>query len=79
MFAALVQVMTTQNRPAVLLRTKDVMAWLHVSRKTLERWRQSGDFPQPMKLGARTLAWRREAVEDWLDSRRVDDPADAPF
>ena len=30
MFAALVQVMTTQNRPAVLLRTKDVMAWLHV-------------------------------------------------
>jgi prophage regulatory protein len=30
-----------------------------------------GDFPQPVKLGARLVAWRESDVAEWLDSRET--------
>ena len=28
-----------------------------------------GDFPKPLKLGARGVAWREQEVLAWIDSR----------
>ena len=29
----------------------------------------SGDFPAPVKISARRVAWKSEEVQAWLDSR----------
>ena len=80
--------MTTREQP-VLLRMKDVTDLLSVSRRTVERWVQSGEFPAPLRLGGRSIGWHRVDVENWLEDLRweharnehmsaVEDP-DAPF
>ena len=28
-----------------------------------------GDFPAPVRLGARAVGWRRSDIEEWLNSR----------
>ena len=33
------------------------------------RWAKAGNFPSPIKLGARAIGWRRDEVEAWLASR----------
>ena len=30
-----------------------------------------GDFPRPVKLGQRAVAWRESDISDWIDSREV--------
>ena len=55
----------------VILRTRDVLALLGISRTTLWRRVQSGDFPAPVRLGgkgSRAVGWRREDVERWMEA-----------
>ena len=52
-----------------LLRQRDVLDLLQVSRATLTNWRKDGNFPAPRKLGPRVLAWRREDVDAWILSK----------
>ncbi|WP_319823847.1 AlpA family transcriptional regulator [Thalassovita sp.] len=54
-----------------LLRRPEVEARTGVSRSTLYDWMKRGEFPQPLKLGARLVAWREGDIDDWLDSREV--------
>ena len=54
-----------------LLRRPDVEARTGLSRSTLYDWMKRGDFPQPVKLGARMVAWRESDVTAWLDSRQT--------
>ena len=55
--------------PDSLLRRPEVEARTGLSRSTLYDWMKRGDFPQPVKLGARLVAWRESDVSAWLDSR----------
>ena len=52
-----------------ILRHKDVQAMFGISRTTLWRWVRDGHFPAPIKLTPRTVGWRENVVEEWLDSR----------
>ena len=52
-----------------LIRRPDVEARTGLSRSTLYEWMKRGDFPQPVKLGARLVAWRESDVAEWLVSR----------
>lgn len=52
-----------------LLRRPEVEARTGLSRSTLYAWMNNGDFPQPVKLGTRLVAWRESDVSNWLDSR----------
>ena len=54
---------------AQILRERDVLNMLGISKVTLWRWRRDGAFPQPIRLGPNSVAWRREAVDEWLASR----------
>ena len=54
--------------PAIL-RVADVLEILHISRTTLWEWRKRPDFPQAVRLGTNSVAWRAEDVQDWLDNR----------
>ena len=57
----------SQLRP--ILRIRDVLALVGVSRSTLYTWVAAKSFPAPVNLGIRSIGWREEAVEVWMESR----------
>lgn len=54
-----------------LLRRPEVEARTGLSRSTLYEWMKRGEFPQPVKLGARLVAWRESDINAWLESRET--------
>ena len=42
---------------------------LLIPRRTIQRWRVTGDGPAFIRAGARRILYRREAVEAWAASR----------
>ncbi|SFU00077.1 helix-turn-helix transcriptional regulator [Sedimentitalea nanhaiensis] len=55
----------------ILLRRPDVEARTGLSRSTIYDWMKRGEFPQPVKLGARIVAWRASDVVAWLEARET--------
>lgn len=51
-----------------LLRRPQVERITGLSRSTIYDWIKKGDFPAPVKLGARLVAWRESDVTAWLES-----------
>jgi prophage regulatory protein len=51
------------------LRLPEVRQCTGLSRSTLYRLIQSGDFPSPRSLGARAVGWKLSAVKDWCANR----------
>jgi len=54
-----------------ILRAAELASLLGISQTSLWRWRQKGDFPQPIALGPRMVGWRISEVEAWLDESRL--------
>lgn len=52
-----------------LLDTREICRLLGISRTTLWRLRQRRDFPSPIRLSTRRIAWRRDAIDAWLEAR----------
>lgn len=51
-----------------LIRRPEVEARTGLSRSTIYAWIASGDFPLPVKLGTRLVAWRESDVTAWLEA-----------
>ena len=52
-----------------ILRTPQVLELIPISRATLWRRVQSGQFPTPLRLGgpdSRAVGWRRTDIEEWV-------------
>jgi prophage regulatory protein len=62
---------TTQPafRAGTLLRIADVCEWLGISRTTVYLLLSKGSFPEPVRLGSRTVRWRVDAIEAWREAR----------
>lgn len=54
-----------------ILRRPEVEARTGLSRSTIYQWMKDGQFPQPIKLGARLVAWRESDVNAWLEARET--------
>jgi prophage regulatory protein len=52
----------------VVLRRPEVEARTGLSRSTIYAWMASGNFPLPVKLGTRLVAWRESDVTEWLEA-----------
>ena len=52
-----------------LLRRTDVERRTHLSRASIYRLMRQGAFPEPIRLGGRTVRWRLSEIENWLASR----------
>ena len=52
-----------------ILRTQEATKLTGLSRSTLRRMVERGDFPQPVRLGLRSIGWWQHEVLDWLESR----------
>ncbi|MFN8994901.1 MAG: helix-turn-helix transcriptional regulator [Pseudomonadota bacterium] len=48
---------------------KSLSSHLNIPRRTLQRWRTTGEGPPFVRAGARRILYRRSAVEDWATSR----------
>ena len=59
----------TATGPTELLRLNDILRLMGISRSELYRMMKSGEFPRPLKIGERAVAWRRSVYEDWISSR----------
>ncbi len=53
----------------VLDRLPALQARINASKTSIYGWMKAGDFPQPVKLGPRAVAWRRSDVDEWISSR----------
>ena len=52
-----------------ILRIAEVLVLTGLSRATLYRLIESGDFPQPVRLGGRKsrgVGWRLSEVQEWI-------------
>lgn len=56
-------------QPTALLSLRDVVALTTLRRSTLQRSIDRGEFPAPVQIGPRRIAWKRHEVIAWLDSR----------
>lgn len=55
---------TILRRPAVEARTG-------LSRSTIYAMMARGEFPQPVRIGARAVGWRESDVARWLEGREL--------
>lgn len=60
-----------EHSAPVFLRLPTVMKLTGLGRSTIYRLVAAERFPQPVKLGFRAIAWRRNEVERWSDERPV--------
>ena len=59
-----------KNAVEQLLRKPDVKEMVgNMPDSTLYYLMNQGDFPKPLKLGKRTVAWKRSEIESWIQSR----------
>lgn len=54
---------------ATLIRRPEVSRRTGLSRTSIYRLVQSGQFPAPRQLGSRSVAWVDTEVSAWIDSR----------
>ena len=51
------------------LRRPAVEAATGLSRSSLYAMMDTGDFPRPIRIGKRAVAWPQSAIENWLAQR----------
>jgi len=56
-------------QPSDLIRIKEVMAMTGVSRTFIHKHRKDGDFPEPIHLSSKSIAWVRSSVDEWIQSK----------
>jgi prophage regulatory protein len=52
-----------------LLRRKRVEARTGHSRSTIYSKMAKGEFPQPVRIGIKAVAWIEEEIDDYIDAR----------
>ena len=56
--------------PIKLLRVKEVLSRIGISRATLYRWLgQDQSFPRPISLGVNSICFIEEEVNNWIAGR----------
>ncbi len=58
-----------------LLRRPEVESVTGLSRSTIYHWMGKDEFPQPVRLGTRLVAWRSTDIQRWLETRETRDAA----
>jgi len=56
-----------------VLRLREVCARYGLSKTSVYRLMEQGEFPQPVRLGPRAVGWRVEDLEAWLENRSTQD------
>jgi prophage regulatory protein len=69
---------TPANTPAPLLngqerllRLREVITLISVSRATIYRYLSAGTFPAPIRVGPRRVAWRASDINTWFAGLQI--------
>ncbi len=49
-----------------VLRVKDVLTRIAVGRTKFHEMRRDGQFPPPVRLGARAIGWTESSIDGWI-------------
>jgi prophage regulatory protein len=60
-------------RSQTLMSLKDVCRLLSISRSSIYARMEAGLFPEPIRVGARAIRWRVEAIEAWVEALEIAD------
>jgi len=53
----------------LLVRLRQLISIVGLSRSTIYRLVKAGNFPKPIRIGISSLAWRMDEIHEWIDSR----------
>ncbi len=59
-----------------LLRIDQVIERIGVSRTTIHRLRRDSQFPKPVTIRGRTIAWPEADIDDWIRRKAADRDAE---
>jgi prophage regulatory protein len=62
-------IMNSPALPAALHRIRDVMHITCLGKTAIYGLVKAGDFPRPVKIGRRAVAWRHEDIQKWISTR----------
>lgn len=60
------QTQTRSKQASDLIRIKEVMSMTGLSRSSIYTYKNKGEFPNPIQLSSRSVAWVRVDVEQWI-------------
>jgi predicted DNA-binding transcriptional regulator AlpA len=63
------QVHGARGPPSDLVLFNELQQLLPLSRSTIWRLERAGHFPRRILISAKRVAWRRSAIEHWLEQR----------
>ncbi|WP_275300952.1 helix-turn-helix transcriptional regulator [Achromobacter insolitus] len=64
--------MSTYAEPkAIFLRRRDVEEMVGLSRSTLYAMISRGEFPEPIRVGAKAVRWSSSEILTWMSERTV--------
>lgn len=52
-----------------LIKLKQVMDCTGLARSTVYKFMADGQFPKPVKLGSKMVAWVESEVQEWIKQR----------
>jgi predicted DNA-binding transcriptional regulator AlpA len=64
------------SNPEIYLTEAEFAGRYHLGRRTVQRWRQTGDGPAWVRLGARRVLYRLSDCEAWAAARTYRHRAD---
>jgi prophage regulatory protein len=62
--------MNNQDTQVLVVRMSRLVEMIGLSRSTIWKLLSEGKFPNPIRLGSRSIAWRINDIEEWLQSRQ---------
>ena len=64
-----IKTLLTTQTPVTLLKLSHVMACTALPKSTIYRKIAQNEFPRPVRLGKKSVAWRSDEIQQWIDSR----------
>jgi predicted DNA-binding transcriptional regulator AlpA len=60
------QTQIRDKQPSDLIRIKEVINMTGLSKSSIYTYKNKGEFPNPIQLSSRSVAWVRVDVEQWI-------------
>lgn len=57
------------KQPSDLIRINEVISMTALSRSSIYTYKKNGEFPNPIQLTSRSIAWVRADVEQWISDK----------
>ena len=60
-----------------LIRRPEVQAMTGMSRAAIYQKMATGQFPRPINIGRRAVAWPLSVIDEWIEARKAEAGIDA--